>query len=133
MQREGGFVALIEQPKVECPKCGWYSAWELVKCKNQGGIYQYFFMCDCGYRQKQYFSYKKIKAAGLDPREVPSPYPKTKCEVCGADGAQRHHWAPYALFGGESEKWPQSYLCQPCHTRWHQIVTPNINRIEDDA
>jgi DNA-directed RNA polymerase subunit M/transcription elongation factor TFIIS len=51
-----------------------------------------------------------------------------RCEVCGGSNAQQHHWAPWHLFGDEAQEWPTSYLCQPCHTRWHQIVTPDMGQ-----
>lgn len=51
-----------------------------------------------------------------------------KCEVCGTGGAQVHHWAPRHLFGEEAFNWPTSLLCQTCHTRWHQIVTPSMGQ-----
>ena len=93
------FKNTIESPDTACPECGWHS-WNFAKCKNQGGTYQYFFMCTgCGYRQKKYIPYKVIQAAGVEPDEVQPIEPRHKCEVCGADGAQNHHWAPYALFG----------------------------------
>lgn len=47
-----------------------------------------------------------------------------QCEVCGKNGAEWHHWAPRAFFGDECERWPQGLLCQYCHSKWHQIVTP---------
>ncbi|MBO9602559.1 MAG: hypothetical protein J7496_08635 [Novosphingobium sp.] len=51
------------------------------------------------------------------------------CEVCGStEKIEEHHWAPFYLFGAESEKWPTSFLCQKCHVRWHQTVTPNMGR-----
>ncbi|MEH6652094.1 MAG: hypothetical protein V7707_18890 [Motiliproteus sp.] len=121
---------MIKTPVDECHGCG-FRSWELVKCRNQGGIVQYFFICDeCGYRKKQYLSHKLIKLTGVDPREVQPVYPRHRCEVCGADGAQNHHWAPKALFGEEAYRWPTSHLCQSCHTRWHQLVTPNLNQVK---
>lgn len=49
------------------------------------------------------------------------------CEVCGsAAGIHEHHWAPFYLFGKEAAKWPTSFLCQPCHLRWHSMVTPRM-------
>lgn len=50
------------------------------------------------------------------------------CERCGSqDGTERHHWAPHHLFS-DADDWPTSYLCRQCHTRWHQVVTPNMAR-----
>lgn len=44
------------------------------------------------------------------------------CERCGALGAQNHHWAPQALFRDDADDWPQAFLCEPCHQRWHQTT-----------
>lgn len=52
------------------------------------------------------------------------------CQRCGTHtNTQMHHWAPSYLFGWqEANRWPTGWLCQPCHTTWHQTVTPNMNR-----
>lgn len=51
-----------------------------------------------------------------------------ECDACGeVTSVQEHHWAPRHLFGDECESWPKGWLCQPCHTRWHQVVTPNMS------
>ena len=51
------------------------------------------------------------------------------CEVCGSKvGIHLHHWAPLHLFGNEAHKWPTSFLCQPCHSRWHSTVTPRMGK-----
>lgn len=53
-------------------------------------------------------------------REGAAPTP---CERCGAtSGTQKHHWAPRAIFGLEAEQWPKSWLCPPCHSRWHRTM-----------
>ena len=50
------------------------------------------------------------------------------CDRCGSsDGTELHHWAPSHLFE-DSWQWPTSYLCRQCHTLWHQIVTPKMNK-----
>lgn len=53
------------------------------------------------------------------------------CQRCGATEDQqtlhRHHWGVRALFP-DAEEWPTSVLCQPCHSRWHSTVTPNLRR-----
>jgi protein-arginine kinase activator protein McsA len=51
------------------------------------------------------------------------------CEVCDVEGGELHHWAPQYLFN-DAEKWPKSYLCRTCHKRWHDLVTPNMNKKE---
>lgn len=49
------------------------------------------------------------------------------CQVCGStENVEVHHWAPAHLFGPECDKWPVGHLCQPCHRKWHRIVTPNM-------
>jgi hypothetical protein len=49
-----------------------------------------------------------------------------ECQVCGTNGAELHHWAPRYLFE-DAENWPKSYLCVPCHKRWHNVVTPDMS------
>lgn len=50
------------------------------------------------------------------------------CEHCGSrSGTQLHHWAPRSMFA-DADRWPQSYLCPPCHRMWHSTVTPAITR-----
>ena len=119
----------IEWPDYPCPKCGWYEAWEVAKCKNQGGSIQYLFVCNCGHRTTHFISKKAVLAAGIEPREIPPRRPRQKCEVCNADGAENHHWAPFHIFGDEADRWPQSFLCPSCHKRWHDLVTPSANRV----
>ena len=51
-----------------------------------------------------------------------SPVP---CERCGSPFAEGHHWAPRAYFD-DADLWPMSYLCVPCHLRWHKIMTPGL-------
>lgn len=49
------------------------------------------------------------------------------CERCGErGGTEEHHWAPEHLFD-DFDEWPTSFLCRPCHTYWHRIVTPNMS------
>ena len=46
----------------------------------------------------------------------------------GKMGGSAHHWAPVHLFGGdEADRWPTGWLCQPCHTEWHRLVTPRMH------
>jgi hypothetical protein len=50
------------------------------------------------------------------------------CEVCGAAGAELHHWMPQAFSKvvDDISKWPVGYLCKSCHDRWHEAVTPYL-------
>lgn len=53
----------------------------------------------------------------------------TTCQRCGGHPVHEHHWAPVHLFGwDEANQWPTGYLCQPCHTEWHRLVTPNMHK-----
>jgi hypothetical protein len=60
--------------------------------------------------------------AGVNLEYSAPPEDTHACEVCGHLGTERHHWAPYYLFGNESEAWPKSFLCQACHAKWHRII-----------
>lgn len=51
-----------------------------------------------------------------------------ECEVCGAFGAEYHHWLPqcFAEQVPNHSAWPASFLCKPCHDIWHELVTPYL-------
>lgn len=50
------------------------------------------------------------------------------CEVCGAEGAEYHHWLPqcFAELVEDHSAWPTAYLCKSCHDIWHETVTPYL-------
>jgi len=57
---------------------------------------------------------------------VPDQYVR-RCAVTNCDGSdwrlERHHWAPAALFGKDSDYyWPTSYLCKKHHSEWHRVT-----------
>lgn len=129
-----------------CEKCG-LNEMEIGEAQTTDGRTIYPFVCVvCG---KVHTQYAKRAVALEHIRKTGKPLPQVKtatqskperfaaaaeaarnrrCEVCGEGYAQWHHWAPYHLFGVEAERWPKGLLCQPCHTRWHQIVTPNMGQ-----
>ncbi len=135
---------IIERPcSCGCDRMTIGQAWSVAKKR----IYP-FVCCDCGVVHTQYA--KKVVAlaeAQALGRELPEVLTDTqrrvdiyqaevsvrdarRCQVCdSAAEVQRHHWAPFYLFGKESEQWPTSWLCQVCHTRWHQIVTPLMGQV----
>lgn len=123
----------IRWPSYACKRCGTKDHWKIRRCINLGGQTTHLFVCaHCGERTKDFINKAaaaEALAAGIEILEIPPAYQakRPKCVVCGAEGAENHHWAPSALFGIEAGRWPQSYLCQPCHRRWHAIVTPNIS------
>jgi predicted RNA-binding Zn-ribbon protein involved in translation (DUF1610 family) len=109
-----------------CPKCG-KKQWGIRKLVNQGGTTMYPYVCEaCGIQTQHYAKKTLVKALGIEPAEVQPRFPRHKCEVCGASGAQNHHWAPFFLFGEDAHRWPTSYLCPSCHARWHELVTPQM-------
>lgn len=104
----------------------------------KGSVIRPWYCLDCGWVSQNYAG--KAEAAPFEPLQrvftatelrvqqgkPVGTYDSNKpCEVCGKTGdSQVHHWAPRFLFGDEAEDWPKGHLCQACHTRWHQIVTP---------
>lgn len=73
---------------------------------------------------------EKLAEHGVDPETLPTLLPelKSRCAVCGARGAELHHWAPRGLFGEDADKWPTDFLCRPCHMKWHALMTPQLMR-----
>jgi hypothetical protein len=43
----------------------------------------------------------------------------TGCETLNVE---THHWAPRAVFGPDSDRWPTSPLCPRHHQEWHRRV-----------
>src|SRR5579885_519981 len=117
----------FEWPDYACPKGELEQQLVVRRCINAGGQSTCLFVCGhCGHRTQHFVSVKSVKRAGLESLDIEATTPLPACAVCGVRGAERHHWAPSALFGNESERWPTSFLCQRCHSRWHQKVTPRI-------
>ena len=101
-----------------CKRCGWVS--DQYASRAQANAY----IAEFGPLVRVQTKSERMRVAG---KAGPTPAMTKPCEVCGAIGdSQEHHWAPWFLFGPEAERWPTSWLCQPCHTRWHQVVTPNM-------
>lgn len=123
----GILISRREALNESCPECG-EQQWIVKKLINQGGSTTYPYVCgNCGLKTQVCEKKSVVKNLGYVPEEILPKYQRSVCEVCGAEGAQNHHWAPYFIFGEESEKWPKSYLCQSCHEKWHKLVAPNVN------
>jgi len=116
-----------------CPQCGGKSKVVCTKCQNQAD--HYWWRCvSCGENVlKRWISHKEAE-------EITAKYGKTirdiqlffdysgsqVCSVCGSsEGVELHHFAPKHLFQ-DAEKWPMTFLCKKCHSRWHERVTPNM-------
>lgn len=128
----------------ECPKCESFDVRIGIAKTVTGSIIYPLFCNDCGNVMARYVK-KEIAMRYQDSngtlRDVltntgrkiaegilsADDFKKDPCEVCGSqDKIESHHWAPRHLFGDECEMWPQSNLCQPCHVKWHQTVTPEM-------
>lgn len=110
--------------RLACNYCEEVGRFSVGKFLDPSGQIKYPWYCTACYKRTVLFEPKHehlVYTAVFDTAEL------NQCEVCGKDGAEGHHWAPRKLFGNECERWPMGFLCQYCHARWHQIVTPNIN------
>ena len=117
----------INYPEYSCPRCKGFG-WKIGFYRDAGGQPKYPFVCaGCDLQTKHFAKRAAVEAADIEVKKLHSRVLPAVCEVCGVEGAENHHWAPEALFGSESASWPTSYLCQKCHSRWHQLVTQNAN------
>lgn len=118
------FQSRLNLPTV-CPYCGaaGENLWELRALVNAGGHHTYpWVYSHCG-RATRFEKKRAVINAGLTPDPIASRRPRPVCAVCGAEGAERHHWAPESIFGaGEANRWPTSYLCQRHHAEWHRLM-----------
>lgn len=128
---------------LQCENCGpqRLPLFAIGEARNNRGHTIYPWYClHCGFVTQRYASKAVAKDHGLS-KPLKRVYTKSEigraegrivesnppCEVCGAeDQTEYHHWAPRHLFGDDCDNWPKSTLCQKCHVRWHQIVTPNM-------
>lgn len=105
-------------------RCDHISSTPMKQIKEDGSI-QIYGVCDeCGFRIGGY----KHSDFNLDtlPLLEDNSRRRPPCVVCGCFGTQVHHWAPQAIFGiDEADRWPISYLCRPCHRRWHELTHTN--------
>jgi hypothetical protein len=120
-----GWKNEIEYPAYPCPRCG-VTCWIVGHYVDAGGAPKYPFVCySCRHRTPHFAKRRLVERSGVAVEELHPLLLPTVCEVCHAEGAEWHHWAPTSIFGDEAEKWPKSALCRACHVRWHQLVTPN--------
>jgi len=107
-----------------CPHCksSADNLWELRSLVNAGGHHTYPWVCrHCG--RVLFFEKKSdVINAGLTPAPIGPRCSRPVCAVCGHEGAERHHWAPSAVFGDEANRWPTSFLCQQHHAQWHRLM-----------
>lgn len=118
----------------ECKYCRQARQVRLVRNITGSGSSQVYWQCKTcrrnAYGGGQYIDHKPIIAFGKPIENIPviEDYRVEKCAVCGALGAEYHHWAPRHLFGDDADKWPGAYLCKQHHDLWHRLVTPLMSR-----
>lgn len=114
-----------------CNKCGVTRHVKLVRNIAANGTSQIYWWCVFHEgAASEYIPHDKLKAAKIEIDSIPiveNYSTLVQCEVCGALGAELHHFAPKYLFGDEAEDYPKSYLCDYHHTHWHNLVTPNMS------
>ncbi len=103
--------------------CGAMS-WAIARFITYAGHIRHVWFCQaCNHRSNLYepnhphLVYVKV----FDESEV------TACEKCGRLGAEEHHWMPRHLNPEAADQWPTGFLCQSCHSEWHNTVTPGMN------
>lgn len=104
-----------------CPECGAVTTQQASKTEVAA------FEIAYGEISRVYTATERRAQAGqtIAPREKHGK----PCEVCkSTENVEVHHWAPAHLFGPECIKWPVGFLCRPCHTKWHQLVTPDMGK-----
>lgn len=128
----------------ECETCG--GGVVLRKRINTNGAIAYVWWCaTCGHyavKRKQNIPHETAarwfahRRGGATLEDVPvclDLRDQQNCEICGAVGAELHHFAPQSLrdyFGEEWTKWPTMYLCKEHHDLWHSAVTPNMPHVK---
>lgn len=117
-------MTLEEKLLQPCDKCGSHRIAIGTYTISSGATVYPYVCADCGVRRTSCFAPKEKGMREANPKFVFVSEYRKPCERCGVLGAEYHHWAPFHLFGLESDKWPGSYLCVKCHHRWHSIVTP---------
>ncbi len=118
-----------------CARCGG-GVFTLKKNLTVSGAEQFCWTCDvCGMlnpdKSKELWIPRqkvesRLTSEQMDNLPVIMPPIYTRCAVCGARATERHHWAPTAIFGKDSDKWPTDQLCKKHHAEWHHRVTPQL-------
>ena len=126
------------------PTCKRCKTTKHVKLRRQisgNGATTFIWHCgQCGHvadNQNPFISKKKVaewiaskRLPVSSPDDIPlaNDYRETKCEVCGATGAEYHHWMPQCFHDqiDSAQNWPGAMLCKTCHDTWHETVTPYL-------
>lgn len=77
----------------------------------------------------------KVGLRGLLPQVVHAPRPRRetlapirRCTRCKTETGKlhEHHYAPKYAFE-DADDWGTILLCQHCHRRWHEVMTPDVH------
>lgn len=120
--------------RIACVHCGVSLDADLVRTITTSGTSQVYWKCLRCKRNAngpgKFIEHSKITKYGIKIENIPveKDYRTERCAVCGALGAEYHHWAPRHLFGDDADKWPGAHLCNKHHTLWHRLVTPLMSQ-----
>ena len=106
-----------------CPKCQG-NEWAIGKLLCASGQIKFPWFCRACNKRTSFYEPNHshiVYAKVFDDRA------ENECEKCGRIGAELHHWMPRHLAPDTCEKWPVGYLCQECHSTWHNTVTPGMS------
>ena len=133
----------IDKQVPKCKRCNKTKSVKLRRQINGSGSTVYMWYCiECNHvaDNKRPFLKKELVQSWIDSGRIPSfdsipianDYSHDRlCDVCGSAGAELHHWFPQAIAREmdikDHSSWPTSYLCKPCHDRWHKSVTPYLS------
>jgi hypothetical protein len=125
-------VAIGSTASYHAPTC--VHAWTIAYDLWTNGALAFYRVClRCDHYDPEALAHDVVRAhakdAGVALLDLPhvtrlnalSRVAPPPCERCGAATVELHHWAPGALFV-DAWLWPTSYLCRPCHRRWHDTM-----------
>lgn len=118
---------LAKAPK-SCKFCG-DSNWVIKEMIDSAGRVRYPYVCaGCRKRSTAFCKKKLAEKSDLLIKGAIKMRQKTgACERCGTvTYLEKHHWAPFSIFGDDAINWPTSMLCRSCHEEWHQKVTGHL-------
>ena len=116
---------------MNCIHCG-FGEFTTVRRRAADGHIQAFRRCDqCGLNwDGKFVPQEKINFEFLIWVE---PLEPNICGHCGKPYAQAHHYMPRSIAkknGLNAEEWPIEDLCDECHGKWHNAVTPGLVKKE---
>ena len=112
-------------------KCNTHD-WRIGTAKTASGSIVHPYFCN-GCRTHTQLYEKKSKASRIGYIEHINIKVKDirVCEVCGTQGAEKHHFAPRYIFGDESERWPISMRknCEVCKPAGRHLSSAYLDKL----